>query len=502
VRKWGIPIGLVVVYLYAFPYFGALRHANELPRVLLTQEIVDRGTFRIDARLGELGSRFDVSTTPDGHHYSNKAPGLSFLAVPAYLALEAWHGAFGGTPSLREATWAFRFTAVTLPALLFLPLFLGLARRFAPKDGGAHASLCAYALGSMALPYGLVFMSHQPSAAFAGGAFVCAVGIARHAKGWLYALAVGALSGLAVLVDYQAVLAAAAVGLYLLVRSPRRLRDASLALVATLPFAALLLYYHQSCFGSPWTTGYSFAADPAHRQGVLGIIGPNARALWQAVLAPDNGLLVLMPWLLLVPVGAIAVARDKEARERVGAEALVCGVVVVAYLLFLGSLEPEFGRGGWCVGPRYIAVALPFAAWLCAAGFSAVERIPVLRTLAWSSILVSVVIYVVAATTYPHWPTAFANPLFEVSFRALREGLAPHSVGTALGLRGVLSLLPVYVVALLVAQSLLAFRVGWRQAGAAVLLCVLVLVAYRSFPATGPPAERPWRFIVSTWEPR
>ena len=44
-------VAFVVAYVYAFPYFGALRHANELPRILATEELVDHGTFRIDARL-------------------------------------------------------------------------------------------------------------------------------------------------------------------------------------------------------------------------------------------------------------------------------------------------------------------------------------------------------------------------------------------------------------------------------------------------------------------
>src|SRR5437762_1815594 len=45
-----------VVYLYAFPYFDKLRSANEMPRLLMTQEMVDRGVFYLDRRLPEFGS--------------------------------------------------------------------------------------------------------------------------------------------------------------------------------------------------------------------------------------------------------------------------------------------------------------------------------------------------------------------------------------------------------------------------------------------------------------
>src|SRR5262249_44193681 len=114
--------GFVLAYVYAFPYFEAMHSANEMPRIFLAQEMVDRGTFRLDARWDELaqGSTFDVATTPDGHRYSNKAPGASFLAVPAYLGVKAWHRVTGGKPSPAEVTWACRLVAATLPTLLFL----------------------------------------------------------------------------------------------------------------------------------------------------------------------------------------------------------------------------------------------------------------------------------------------------------------------------------------------------------------------------------------------
>ena len=98
-RRW-VLIALAAIYVYAFPYFGALRHANELPRILTTEQIVERGTFDLDERMDDLGSLADISTTPDGHSYQNKAPGLSILGVPVYAALES------GVPLVRPAAAA------------------------------------------------------------------------------------------------------------------------------------------------------------------------------------------------------------------------------------------------------------------------------------------------------------------------------------------------------------------------------------------------------------
>ena len=47
-----------------------------------------------------------------------------------------------------------------------------------------------------------------------------------------------------------------------------------------------------------------------------------------------------------------------------------------------------------------------------------------------------------AAATFPHYPEAVANPIFEVSVYFLLRGFTPHSLGSALGLEGPLSLAP------------------------------------------------------------
>ncbi len=505
-----IPCAFLLVYAYSFPYFAKLRSANELPRIFLTTQMVDAGTFRINDRMGELGSTFDVSTTPDGGKYSNKAPGLSFMAVPPYLALKAWHGIAGGEPSTAELTWMFRFTTVTLPALLFIPFFLAFARRFAPLEAfPPRVGLAAFALGSMAMPYAILFFSHHVAGVFAGAAFIAAVALVREppaklARRDLWAVLTGVFAGMAVLVDYQSALAGLAVGIYLLVRSPRRWRDAGLAAAGSVPPALLLFWYHWACFGSPLKTGYSFAADQAHKQGVLGIIGPNGEAMYNALLAPDNGLVTLAPWVLLAVVGAVRIARSAELREHVGAEALVCGIVTAGYVLFVGSLVPEFGRAGWSVGPRYITVAMPFCAWLAVAGFSAADRRTPTRVLALAAAWVGIGVFSVAAATYPHWPTPnFPNPVHQVSLRLVGEGMAPHSIGTAIGLPGTVAYGLLFASVIALAAWLMAGRdrARWIAVGVAAALAAVVIAGYAWFPSESPTAERGWRFIERTWEP-
>jgi hypothetical protein len=502
---------LALVYLWTFPFFGAMKSAAELPRVILAEELLGAGRLDLDGRLGELGSRFDVATTPEGRHYSNKAPGLSLLGAP----VAALHGAIAGAPSIRAATRVLRLAVVTLPCLAFLLGFAALARRFAGDDEGARRrGVIAYALGCMALPYGLLYFAHAPAAAAIGIAFVGAVALARGptARPRALALGVGLAAGVAVLIEYQALLGALAVGGYLLAMVRRRDRPAGaarpaptigLALLGASPPLLGLVAYHQAAFGAPWRTGYAFAADPAHRQGVLGIVGPNREAMWNALLAPSNGLLALTPWVLVAIVGAIAIARDRDARARIGPEALVAGGIALAYVVFVGSLVPAFGRGGWSVGPRYAAIALPFLAWLACAGYAALASRPILAVVADGLLVAGVAIHVVAATTFPHWPDGFRNPLHEVSLRALGEGLAPHALGEAVGLAGVVGLVPAYAaVAALLAWALGA---GGGRAARVVVAAALglgLVAAAAGLPSTrAAERERMWRYVRSVWEP-
>ena len=79
-----------------------------------------------------------------------------------------------------------------------------------------------------------------------------------------------------------------------------------------------------------------------------------------------------------------------------------------------------------------------------------------------------------------------------------------HSLGTALGLRGLWAAVPLYVVAATLLLWLLA-RGPRRSWPATILACALgagIIYGHRAFPRTGPYAERAWGFVTRTWEPK
>lgn len=471
-----------------------------MPRLLQTQEFVDKGHFWLDERRGDMTSQFDTSFGPDGKQYPNKAPGPSFLAMPVYVVAKLF-----GMKSIAAFTWAFRVFAVTLPALLFLPFFYRLTSRFTDDEDARRTALFAYALGSPALVYGVLFMSHQLAAVCAGAAFVAAVPLVRddvERPQWR-AAAVGFFAAAAVMMDYQSALASLWVGVYLLAFAPGRLRNLAFAAAGAAPIVLLLAIYHQVCFGSPLRTGYHFSVDQVTRKGFMGTVGPSAQSFFSTTFLPANGLFVLAPWFLFAFVGAAAIVSSAELRARVGKEALICAAIFGTYLLFLSSLDPYMARGGWCVGPRYLVVSLPFAAWLACAGFTATFTRPALRIVSLASVVVGVIVYVSAITTYPHWPERLANPLYELAFRLLRSDRSVHSLGHRFGLHGATAALPLFALAAAALAWLFSRRRqgGWKTALGAFAVGAAVVGAYSLFPASGPYAEQAWNFVISTWEP-
>src|SRR5512147_103924 len=70
--------------LFVLPVFPHLPSANEFSRWALTAAIVERGSFEIQPEITLLGDRIIDVAMVDGKLYSDKAPGGSLLAVPAY----------------------------------------------------------------------------------------------------------------------------------------------------------------------------------------------------------------------------------------------------------------------------------------------------------------------------------------------------------------------------------------------------------------------------------
>jgi hypothetical protein len=486
-RRWAPAIAFAIAYLYSFPHFPAIHSANELPRAYLVMAIVDEGRFVIDTGVARWGTTVDVSPS-GGHHYSNKAPGSSLLAAPAYGILHAVTAVVAGrAPTLAETLWVCRVAAGVVPTLLFLWLLWGFLARWAPTRSARRLVILAYGLGSMAMTYSILFIAHQLSAVVIATAWIVAVRVLDRELGERWMLAAGALAGAAPLVDYQAAFAAVPIAIWViarLVRDHRRDRRRALRIVgwaalgAAAPIA-LLLWYHAVCFGHPLRTGYAASETFAHfhQKGFLGMDRLRAEAFWGSTFAPDNGLFLFCPVLLAALPGWWLMWRRPDQR---GHAATTLAIAVI-YLLFISSLN--FWRGGWQLGPRYITVMLPFWLPALASTVTWAHSRPIARTIVVGLAGVGVVVYAVSNALYPHFPERFANPLYEVTFSLLIDGHAPWNAGWLIGLRGTLSLLPYFiVVAALWEWAALPRKHLWPSALAGTALGLAIVLAYGALP--------------------
>jgi hypothetical protein len=218
-----------------------------------------------------------------------------------------------------------------------------------------------------------------------------------------------------------------------------------------------LAAYQTAAFGVPWSTGYAHVANPTFAagmaHGVLGVGWPRPTVLLLLLVGRTRGLLYVAPVLALAFVGLVRGVRAPESRRR----ALSAGAIVVAFLLMNAGYYMWWG--GAALGPRHVIPALPFLclgfAWLPAqwlpGGPTAAE--PPARQ--WPLDLfvvllaVSVVNQLAAVAVSPLVPPG-VEVLFAHTYARLVRGeiaILPGStnLGMLLGLRGVISLLPLLV---------------------------------------------------------
>ena len=306
---------------------------QDVSRFCLTQALV-RGHLSNDAC---LAPSFDKARY-GGHLYSDKAPGLSLLAVPAAEAVRL--------PPLQEVEgpnarlWGVRVLTSGLAFVLAAFLVGRVAEGLAPGRG--DAALVAFALGTIVAPLAAVGFSHVTAAALGFAAFLLA---------WRRrALTAGLVAGAALLVEYQTAAIVAAVALYVALRGVRGLA----AYVAGLaPGIGLLLAYDALAFGSPWHLSYRYVAIPQQRLGFFGIGLPHAHSTWE-VFAGSSGLLLVSPVLVAAAYGLVLLRRTRPV------EALLCGAVAIFFLLLACSYYVPYG--GTKLGPRFVVPALPFLA--------------------------------------------------------------------------------------------------------------------------------------------
>lgn len=469
-------IPLFLLLLGAYGYFYQAGGSNQNSRLDLVRSIVEQGTFQIDAY---HHNTIDKSQW-NQHYYSDKAPGVSWLAVPAYWVMRFFSG--GNLPGVNELhidLYAMTIWSVALPSAVsavMLYLFLDI---FGTSSRARVAFALAYGLGTLSFPYSTLFYGHQLAAALLLSAFALLARM-RHARiaitPGMLGIA-GVLLGYAVATEYPAAIASAIMFVYAMFFVRPLPRLGWLAAGAALPGCALAVY-HTMAFGGPLTLPYTYSTQVHRHLGFfMGIQSFNVHALLDILLTHYRGLFYSAPWLLLAIPGIALLIREPRFR----AEGLVSLAIILLFIWLNASLVDW--QGGWAMGPRYLIPAIPFfaVATVCAWRFTleiehaawpdGMRRILValqirnaLKGIFKAAFVISVFRMLVGTAVTPQVPTDFLLPFEQALYPSFFSGnlaINPHpldkldsdlgtkylhplawNVGQLLGLDGLFSLLP------------------------------------------------------------
>lgn len=427
-------IAALLVVCYSF--FRQPAGWNDSSRYDLVRAIVDNGTFQIDPFHENTGDKAFY----DGHYYTSKMPGSSFVGLPVYVVMRGINALAGG-PELtsHQIIVALAFFVSGVPTIITVLLLLDVLRTLTGERWALVIAI-AYALGTLALPFATMYFGHALSTCFLFASF-WTLWRSRDDRSMLMPLLAGFAAGWAALTEMPVVLG---VGILLAYCAWQRPQRAVPFVLGGLPALALLLAYNWIAFDHPLRVGYQYSINflEQNSQGIVSVVLPRWITAVDLLLNP-RGLLRISPWLALAPVGLVAL-RQREHR----APLLVCLAIVVAILTYnSGALAPF---GGWTPGPRYLIPALPFAAILVAV-------VPVvLRPLVVLLAIWSVGIMTIATATVPGAPEFYADPVSDLWIpRLSSHDLAITAAWTNWGLHGLAPLI------LLAALTIVALVVLW-----------------------------------------
>ncbi len=464
----GVLVPLAVVALCTYAYFVGPPAWNQNSRLALTRALVEQRTTIIDDYHVSTGDK----SLRGGHFYSDKAPGASLLAVPAYALYYAVTRATGGElPSVRvvplhdtdepqddtarkpgdrlaynqpyrTALYLCRLLSTSLLAALGVCAVYLLARRQLPR---APATMLAatYGLATPALVYSAALYGHQPCADLLLLGLAIPLLTEGTARLRTAALATGACLGLAVVCEYPAAVPVVLLSLLAAVR--RGPRFAAWLALGGLPCALVLAAYHLAAFGHPLKTGYDYVYLAEFAEGMrirYGIHAPDPTVLLELLFGRFRGLFYLAPVLLLAAWGLVVQTFTRAASTPPTTwptrQVAITGLFIAAFYLALNS-GYYMWDGGAAVGPRHCVPMLPFLA---------LGLVPALRLVPNAVVLLALVSaaqMLAAAAGAPEAPQ-FGDPLWGHAWPHLLNTQPGYggatNLGLLLGLPGVLSVVP------------------------------------------------------------
>jgi len=400
-RKQSILLFCILMFCYSYVHQGMGWNQNS--RLDLLHALFVHKTFKIDAYHENTGDK----SIQDGHYYSDKAPGIVFLALPAFAVsiaiLRSLDVPLDSAKGWLASSWITTVGSVGLiTALGGVAMFAFLCRLVGQCY--AFVTTLVVFLGAAPFPYATMLFSHAAviglicialwaisdeitppatgkdqatgyrlpsdiSPLQSDGRWIEGEGNGARGPGSdqcptpsvkRYLLA-GLCCGLAIASEYTAATAAGGVLLLAFLSGPKRAFCLALAAV---PALLLIPAYNWACFGSAIAFGYHHLARPEFQgmnNGLFGItFPPKASSAYLILLSPARGLFFWTPFLVMSFFGFkefFAISRKLFS--------ISCLAIVLQVICISGYYMPS---GGAALGPRHLAPILPFASIAAALG--------------------------------------------------------------------------------------------------------------------------------------
>ncbi len=356
---WKLASLLGLASFLSFIYFYEGGGWNQNSRFDLLRAIVERHTLQIDAYHENTQDKAHFQ----GHYYSDKAPGLVFLAVPFAEASRAAMRAVGVDPNSPRGEYLLSYIvtacAVALPMALAGVCLFFLGLRFGSDITGAVFATIVLSVGTPMLAYASLFWAHALVGACLLFAFAAALKVGDGTHDFWWALAVGLAAGWATVTEYPAVPASALLAFLALSQvwsrgTAARWRVVAGVSIGSTACAIVLFSYLHAAFGG-FRPSYSYY-DPnsfsfMQQQGYMGLTYPHPDRLLKVLFGCSRGLFFASPVLLAAVPGLWWL------RKRFRGPTLVAGAIVLYYFLFNASFY--WWKAGLTFGPRYAGAAIP-----------------------------------------------------------------------------------------------------------------------------------------------
>ena len=362
---------------------------NAYSRYAAMRAMSMEGTFQID---NMVHWTMDWAKAPNGHYYSNKAPGPMLISYPVFWLLDKFKQVTSeGFMSNYKDKWTVGFehkVAIPLifqmiPFCLLVLFIINILKENNVSEVAITFTAIAILFGNTASLMMTTWFGHGFSAWL-----ILAIFVSLYYQRYML---LGLFSGTAILSDYSIVLFLPGILIYVLYKSEFSFSFIRKTALGTVIPVLLWVWYHWVCFGNPFLIPNMFQ-NPQFGASDLGgqfHLLPQLTILRKLIFGDERGILYTQPWVLLILITGIYYLTKKSFGKNY--KALILLAFVSFALLILMNSAFTGWHGGSTPGPRYLSPVLPLLAVI--AGFIYDKSSPLFKHAAWILLGITMIFY-------------------------------------------------------------------------------------------------------------